>query len=562
MEIEENILPFLIEFSNNLLLFNKEPNISYQVKYEAFIYFLNNYFPLYGNYIYNNFLQEIKILEKSINFFYNLDNINLEQSLNLLDSFKNVNYNNLNNKSLKLNNSYLSVNVKNDLLSNEGSFFRYNSMTIDSNIINKKLKIKESLSDKSLKQVLLNTNINEFLIMNDFKDKNDFKNRKNSFTLKEDDKKLFFNIFEQNSQVIQEIISLLKNICFCFSKLENIYKNNLENNEICIIFTEKLFKELFEKEKNIKQIIKKCQIFENNFIYARNSFIPILNRLIEDSFLFFYLIKAYKANLSMDVINAMNYLNLIKKNTKKINTNEKQIKLYLFYIHFNIDNEEKFEFLFNNYLENKRLKLINYYNNSQLKSNNIKINLNSVNEEKEKIKKSNDNINIKEIILNFPINNKNDFNIKILSKELDLIYFIFIFDIEKYLELSSYEKKDINYKQNLFKNVFIENDKKYGISHILFKNNIENILNDFNKILNPKDKDNLLLNINNEKNNEYLIYKLENNNSFIFYPISNYLYISIKFIEKNKNEIKRLLNLCKNYKMRFNNYHILKTLIL
>ena len=550
MEIEENILPFLIEFSNNLLIFNKKPNISYQDKYKKFIYFIKNYFSLYSKYIYNNFLEEIKILEKSIYFFYNLDNINLEQSLNLLDSFKNVEYSNLNNKSLKLNNSYLSENIKNDLLSNDDSFFRYNSININS-----KLKIKNSYNDKSLKKILSNTNVNEYLMINDFKD-----NIKDSNILKEDDKKLFLNIFEQNSQVIQEIINLLKNICFWFSELENLYKNSLESNEISIIFTEKFFNELLEKEKNIKEIIKKYQNFENNFNYAKNSFIPILNKLIDDSLLFLYLIKAYKANLSMDVMNAMNYLNLTKKNIKKINLNEKQFKLYLFYIHFNIDNEEKFEFLFNNYLENKRLKLINYFNNSKLESNNIQNNV-LVNEEKEN-KKSNDYINIKDIILNFPIKKNNDSNIKIMTKEMDLIYYILIFDIEKYLELSTYQKKDINYKINLYKNIFIENDKKYGICHILFKKNIDNILNDFNKILNPLDKDKLLTNLDNEKNNDYLIYNLENNNCFIFFPISNYLYISIKFIKSNKNEIERLINLCKNYKKRFNNYHILKTLTL
>ena len=435
-------------------------------------------------------------------------------------------------------------------------------------IINKLPDIFQKYFNMEMDQMI--ENINNLSKQNLFRLKND-NNKNNSSTTSTSNSNNNSN--NTKSSVFLEFIL---NQIFCVRDLLDLIKSNVENysklfeiandthdlvNNSLVSFDEEVFREAIE---DLEKLLLNSNGYLNDYAdneYLQNTFYPILYQIYDDTNTIKSLLKSYKATLSLDPINSISNMLVARKNIEqfklKHQNNLTDLKVYLYLIQFYIDNNHKINILFKTYFENKKNSLLESFNS--LKNNNA----------------ISSDLHIKNEVFHF----KNNFYVekymkKCFEENLDIHYFVIIFEKRKNLDNEYYD-----YKENLMKNyylnsnlLFIESDDELGILSIFhtIDNNYKSILNEIGNCYK-----NIYINSNlgDSKNNfsstltqipngvSYIKNKINNNKEFLLiHKISNYMFIAVKIKEKNSSDVVLVNELCKDFKIKFAELHLFKTI--
>ena len=141
-----------------------------------------------------------------------------------------------------------------------------------------------------------------------------------------------------------------------------------------------------------------------------------------------------------------------------------------------------------------------------------------------------------------------------------------------YLDSGRLDRKEILFQTQLLnKYMFIDSDEDIGIITILHVTNeyVDTLLKDINNNLCKGNSEANSLHSNHESRtssmvqnyNDFFKIKCEKNCYLLFYKISNYISIVIKYKENNINDINVIKEISANFRQRFTDYHILKSII-
>jgi hypothetical protein len=308
------------------------------------------------------------------------------------------------------------------------------------------------------------------------------------------------------------------------------------------------------------------------------------------------LIKTYLSVLCIDPINTISNLLISKKNIehlKKKYQNFFELKIYIFFIQFYYDNISKCTLILKTYFENKKLSLLKSFSECGTWE----------------ITSSDSELLIKEKVFfqSHSILYVDKYLKKCFEENLDINYFLMIFDKKRYLEnFEISDKKDLYLKKIFISSemMFIESDDDLSILAIFhtnssdykailneigvnYKNHNSPMNNNFNETNyfnnNSNQYSNSFVNCNNKNNSDFNSFNLgQKENSYpltqsftaasskfkvsnskdylLISKLSNYIFIAIKIKEKNPTDTSLINEICRDFRIKFANLHILKTI--
>ena len=599
---DDLLLSYLVEFSNNLFKLDYDScnnMISNQRIYSLINLMKSNVLEL-KILLEDKLIKILKIFIDSMKYYTNLEIYNLAECLKKLQLYQikndyyedifNDNYiespiqlnrnNNINNRNFPFSqeNNSLKHN-RNNKLTNSMIDMKKNLNTFSDNVINTN-KSKNSSPEIDTNNVITknysSTNISIYQNDNNTKILNQ-KNFSDSYL-----------IMEQNIYIINSIIKSMNIIGEAIGKIQDLYSHLNKDQEEH--FNEDIFINVIEfLELNLSKMKSRLYNYENK-IFVKNTFLAFLSIPIEDCKILLSLFKYYKAILSVDVIEMMNCKIIIHENFKKIKARNKMLlflKLYIFLFQFKLDNDYKSELIFKTYFDKKKNNLIgklNFLNgnNMSLNNNNDKnnnltkynnqIKPNQLNLTYKKIRKNSDvdvseNNTLKDLIFSAKPNLVNPKILieKLFEEKIDIKFVSFIFQIKSFYENNKKNKHNFIYERNNYgKFLFIEQNEEYGIINFLHIEEAlnESIIGEIEKaMLIQKEKEGKKSFSSNLNQNEYLKVKVLNELTFFLYKISNFLNICIQYNEKSISEFTIIKEMCKNFKVKFSDFHIFKTTI-
>ena len=599
---DDLLLSYLVEFSNNLFKLDYDScnnMISNQRIYSLLNLMKSNVLEL-KILLEDKLIKILKIFIDSMKYYTNLEIYNLAECLKKLQLYQikndyyedifNDNYiespiqfnrnNNINNRNFPFSqeNNSLKHN-RNNKLTNSMIDMKKNLNTFSDNVINTN-KSKNSSPEIDTSNVITknysSTNISIYQNDNNTKILNQ-KNFSDSYL-----------IMEQNIYIINSIIKSMNIIGEAIGKIQDLYSHLNKDQEEH--FNEDIFINVIEfLELNLSKMKSRLYNYENK-IFVKNTFLAFLSIPIEDCKILLSLFKYYKAILSVDVIEMMNCKIIIHENFKKIKARNKMLlflKLYIFLFQFKLDNDYKSELIFKTYFDKKKNNLIgklNFLNgnNMSLNNNNDKnnnltkynnqIKPNQLNLTYKKIRKNSDvdvreNNTLKDLIFSAKPNLVNPKILieKLFEEKIDIKFVSFIFQIKSFYENNKKNKHNFIYERNNYgKFLFIEQNEEYGIINFLHIEEAlnESIIGEIEKaMLIQKEKEGKKSFSSNLNQNEYFKVKVLNELTFFLYKISNFLNICIQYNEKSISEFTIIKEMCKNFKVKFSDFHIFKTTI-
>ena len=600
---DDLLLSYLVEFSNNLFKLDYDScnNMISNQRIYSLINLMKNNFSGFKSLLEDKLIKILKIFIDSMKFYTNLENNNLAECVKKLqlyqinnDYYEDIFNDNNTESSIKINRNN-TINNRNFPYSQENNSLKNK---INNNLTNSMIDMKKNLNTFS--ENIINTNKSKNsspeietnnVITKNYSSTNIslYQNDNNSKILNQKNFSDSYLIMEQNIYLINSIIKSMNIIGEAIGKIQEIYSYlNKEQEEH---FNEDIFINVIEfLELNFKEMKLTLYDYEKK-IFVKNTFLAFLSIPIEDCKTLLSLFKYYKAILSVDIIEMMNCKIIIHENFKKIKSRNKMflfLKLYIFLFQFKLDNDYKSELIFKTYFDKKKNNLIgklNFLNenNKNLNNNNEKKNNLNINHNNQ-IKKNPLNLNynrtrknsnadksekttLKDLIFSAKPNlvNPKILIAKLFEEKIDIKFVSIIFEINNFYENNKKNEHNFIYERNNYgKFLFIEQNEEYGIINFLHieKDLNESIISEIEKaMLIQKEKEKKKSFSSNLNQNEYLKIKVLNELTFFLYKISNFLNICIQYNEKSIYEFNIIKELCKNFKIKFSDYHIFKTTI-
>ncbi len=599
---DDLLLSYLVEFSNNLFKLDYDScnnMISNQRIYSLLNLMKSNVLEL-KILLEDKLIKILKIFINSMKYYTNLEIYNLAECLKKLQLYQikndyyedifNDNYiespiqfnrnNNINNRNFPFSqeNNSLKHN-RNNKLTNSMIDMKKNLNTFSDNVINTN-KSKNSSPEIDTNNVITKNYSSTNICI--------YQNDNNTKILNQKNFSDSYLIMEQNIYIINSIIKSMNIIGEAIGKIQDLYSHLNKDQEEH--FNEDIFINVIEfLELNLSKMKSRLYNYENK-IFVKNTFLAFLSIPIEDCKILLSLFKYYKAILSVDVIEMMNCKIIIHENFKKIKARNKMLlflKLYIFLFQFKLDNDYKSELIFKTYFDKKKNNLIgklNFLNgnNMSLNNNNDKnnnltkynnqIKPNQLNLTYKKIRKNSDvdvseNNTLKDLIFSAKPNLVNPKILieKLFEEKIDIKFVSFIFQIKSFYENNKKNKHNFIYERNNYgKFLFIEQNEEYGIINFLHIEEAlnESIIGEIEKaMLIQKEKEGKKSFSSNLNQNEYFKVKVLNELTFFLYKISNFLNICIQYNEKSISEFTIIKEMCKNFKVKFSDFHIFKTTI-
>ena len=553
------------------------------------------------NLLEDKLIKILKIFIDSMKFYTNLENYNLAECVKKLqlyqinnDYYEDIFNDNFIESSIQLNKNNNTIN-RNFPFSQENNSFKNN---INNKLTNSMIDMKKNLNTFS--ENLINTNKSKNsspeidtsnVITKNFSSTNIslYQNDNNTKILNQKNFSDSYLIIEQNIYIINSIIKSMNIIGEAIAKIQDLYSNlNKEQEEH---FNEDIFINVIEfLELKLKKMKSRLCDYEKK-IFVKNTFLAFLSIPIEDCKTLLSLFKYYKAILSVDIIEMMDCKIIIHENFKKIKSRNKMflfLKLYIFLFQFKLDNDYKSELIFKTYFDKKKNNLIgklnflngnnkslnnnndqknnlNIYHNNQIKKNPLNLTNNKIRKNSNVDK--NQNSTLKDLIFSAKPNlvNPKILIAKLFEEKIDIKFVSFIFEIKNFYENNKKNKHNFIYERNnCGKFLFIEQNEEFGIINFLHieEDLNESIIDEIEKaMLIQKEKEGKKSFSSNLNQNEYLKVKVLNELTFFLYKISNFLNICIQYNERSINEFYIIKELCKNFKVKFSDFHIFKTII-
>ena len=553
------------------------------------------------NLLEDKLIKILKIFIDSMKFYTNLENYNLAECVKKLqlyqinnDYYEDIFNDNFIESSIQLNKNNNTIN-RNFPFSQENNSFKNN---INNRLTNSMIDMKKNLNTFS--ENLINTNKSKNsspeidtsnVITKNFSSTNIslYQNDNNTKILNQKNFSDSYLIIEQNIYIINSIIKSMNIIGEAIGKIQDLYSNlNKEQEEH---FNEDIFINVIEfLELKLKKMKSRLCDYEKK-IFVKNTFLAFLSIPIEDCKTLLSLFKYYKAILSVDIIEMMDCKIIIHENFKKIKSRNKMflfLKLYIFLFQFKLDNDYKSELIFKTYFDKKKNNLIgklnflngnnkslnnnndqknnlNIYHNNQIKKNPLNLTNNKIRKNSNVDK--NQNSTLKDLIFSAKPNlvNPKILIAKLFEEKIDIKFVSFIFEIKNFYENNKKNKHNFIYERNnCGKFLFIEQNEEFGIINFLHieEDLNESIIDEIEKaMLIQKEKEGKKSFSSNLNQNEYLKVKVLNELTFFLYKISNFLNICIQYNERSINEFYIIKELCKNFKVKFSDFHIFKTII-
>jgi len=323
----------------------------------------------------------------------------------------------------------------------------------------------------------------------------------------------------------------------------NNSNNNIYSPNLFYVFNEEDYYEIIEDSEKLSTHCEEILDYYSSIEFFKFSFSEIISQANEDINTLKCLFITYQSTLNLDAINSISnmlcarqYIENLKIKFSSSNKSFYDLKLYLFYIQFFLDNSHKINFLFKCYFENKKNQLLNNIQNSNF-FNDFKI---------------------KDELFCFKTEQYCERYIKKCNDEnIELSYFLILFEKKKFLDFPEIDSRKLiirNFYLSKYQ-MFIDNDDDLGLLAI-FHTNGEPYKNILNEILKEYKHSN-----NNESRCYFHTKSKLNLHKLLMYSISNYIFIAVKFKEKT-NDSNIIENLCKDMRYRFSDMHIFKTLFL
>ena len=600
---DDLLLSYLVEFSNNLFKLDYEScnNMRSNQKIYSLINSMKDNDSGLKNLLEDKLIKILKIFIDSMKFYTNLENYNLAECVKKLqlyqinnDYYEDIFNDNFIESSIQLNKNNNTIN-RNFPFSQENNSFKNN---INNKLTNSMIDMKKNLNTFS--ENLINTNKSKNsspeidtsnVITKNFSSTNIslYQNDNNTKILNQKNFSDSYLIMEQNIYIINSIIKSMNIIGEAIAKIQDLYSNlNKEQEEH---FNEDIFINVIEfLELKLKKMKSRLCDYEKK-IFVKNTFLAFLSIPIEDCKTLLSLFKYYKAILSVDIIEMMDCKIIIHENFKKIKSRNKMflfLKLYIFLFQFKLDNDYKSELIFKTYFDKKKNNLIgklnflngnnkslnnnndqknnlNIYHNNQIKKNPLNLTNNKIRKNSNVDK--NQNSTLKDLIFSAKPNlvNPKILIAKLFEEKIDIKFVSFIFEIKNFYENNKKNKHNFIYERNnCGKFLFIEQNEEFGIINFLHieEDLNESIIDEIEKaMLIQKEKEGKKSFSSNLNQNEYLKVKVLNELTFFLYKISNFLNICIQYNERSINEFYIIKELCKNFKVKFSDFHIFKTII-
>lgn len=499
----ETLLSGLIQFSDHLYILNYE-QCRFALKDEKISLILKHY-PDQAM----QFLELLRILVSSCCYFYSIE------TDNLIESFKKM--------------ELLSINDDRDCL------FKLNVKVQSTTMISAYTSSENFYQNNMKASFVLEKKPNEEPMP-----RRTFLETKEKESKKaEIDKNNMIIFIEEHMKYLKLMIQMLKDVSTCFEQLQLIYHKicRLDCNEY---FNEDIYDVIIHKlECYVMVYTKQSYDYQDEFPYFRNTFAPAMGQFLEDAKTFLHLMKGYKGLVTLNSLTVMESMFIVKKNLDKVENkftkckkNIYEIKLYVFFIQFYLDNENKLQLLFTTFFENKKNALLmrlteipNALGDSTCKLEN----------------------HIKSQILQkkFTANNSQESLLKMFVKRnICLDYFVLLFDKTTFFEKCKMDAKDVIYTKNCFDNLaFVDSDCDYGIITILHvdSRSLQGILNDVKNVVRNKSE--------------------QEKNGICVFRLTNYLLIGIKLAEKSMNDVNQVNNIISMLRTKFTDCHIIKTII-
>ena len=600
---DDLLLSYLVEFSNNLFKLDYEScnNMRSNQKIYSLLNLMKSNVLELKILLEDKLIKILKIFIDSMKFYTNLENYNLAECVKKLqlyqinnDYYEDIFNDNFIESSIQLNKNNNTIN-RNFPFSQENNSLKHNR---NNKLTNSMIDMKKNLNTFS--ENLINTNKSKNsspeidtsnVITKNFSSTNIslYQNDNNTKILNQKNFSDSYLIMEQNIYIINSIIKSMNIIGEAIAKIQDLYSNyNKEQEEH---FNEDIFINVIEfLELKLKKMKSRLCDYEKK-IFVKNTFLAFLSIPIEDCKTLLSLFKYYKAILSVDIIEMMDCKIIIHENFKKIKSRNKMflfLKLYIFLFQFKLDNDYKSELIFKTYFDKKKNNLIgklNFLNgnnkslnNNNVQKNNLNINHNNqikknpLNLTNNKIRKNsnvdkNQNSTLKDLIFSAKPNlvNPKILIAKLFEEKIDIKFVSFIFEIKNFYENNKKNKHNFIYERNnCGKFLFIEQNEEFGIINFLHieEDLNESIIDEIEKaMLIQKEKEGKKSFSSNLNQNEYLKVKVLNELTFFLYKISNFLNICIQYNERSINEFYIIKELCKNFKVKFSDFHIFKTII-
>lgn len=368
---------------------------------------------------------------------------------------------------------------------------------------------------------------------------------------------IFLEFIIKHIECVRDILELMKANFDLFIRMNQIYiviHNLLENSQNCLSnsFDEDIFKELIEDYEKLNEFSKNFVKEYSDSEYIQNTFFPLLKQICDDVETIKSLLKCYKNLMSLNPVNTISNLIITRKNIENLKLKYQNIfdlKIYVFFIQFHIDNIHKTNIFFQTYFENKKFSLLQSFNEQKLKN------------------AFESDLQIKNDVFSF----KNNFYVekymkRLFDEGLEISYFLIVFEKKKF-----YENETFDFKENFIKSfylnfggMFIESDDDCAILTFFHTSdsNSKNILNEISSIYkNICSSENKTSNYSNNHLPPYTKSKLNNSKDIlIFHKISKFTFIAVKFKEKSQNDLNILNELCRSFRIKFGNLHLFKTI--
>lgn len=311
----------------------------------------------------------------------------------------------------------------------------------------------------------------------------------------------------------------------------------------CQVFDEEEYLEIIEESEKLCAHSEEILNFYANVEFLVFSFYEIISQAYEDIVTLKSLFCAYLSLLNLDAINSISNMLCARRNIENLkmkfsisNKSFYDLKLYLFYIQFFLDNSSKINFLFKTYFENKKNQLLSNIQSSSF-----------INEFK-----------IKDELFCFKSQQYCDRYIKKYNDEnIEVSYFMILFEKKKFLDFPETDNRKLTIRNFYLSKsqMFIDNDDDIGLITLFHTNgdSYKNILNEISLNYKSSNLDSKFQFSTKTKINFYKLF---------LHSISNHIFVAIKYKEKSSQESTAIAEICKDLRYRFTDMHIFKTLFL
>jgi len=368
----------------------------------------------------------------------------------------------------------------------------------------------------------------------------------------------FYEFLEEQIMSLDDFLDILKFFMIILSSLIGIFKVNFEKFDknpddegITAIVNEQ---DVFISDLELlTELSDKLILKTNDSEYLQNTLYQLILHLKTDIVTTKSLLISNRSILILDSISSISNLIVVKKNIaiiKKKCPNMMDYKIYVFFIHFYIDNYAKYVLIFTHYLDEKKnfltMKIFELQSSS---STGIKTNINIC---EELFAKKKDLYTTKFMDI---------YN----QEKLEISYFVLCFNIKLFLNSKYYQDNNNNFLKFQYKitnntnQMFSELSENFGLIslfHIDPQINNKQILADVESYIG-----NINITENGLGKNFYGKHKLGNQQFLILTPVSNFIFVALKYKEKLNNDEKVLMDNLKDLKKKFYNFHVFKYLL-